>query len=149
MTAFEPTVIGFLCNWCAYEGADAAGRARLTYPAGFRIVRVMCSGRVHPRVVLSAFAQGADAVMVLGCPGNDCHYRRGNLQAMKRMALLSPLLIDLGIDARRLCLDWVSAGDGARLAQFVAQTVETVRGLGPLRRPKNHGGRIDAGGVRQ
>ena len=77
----EPTIIGFLCNWCSYEGADSAGRARLVYPGNLRIVRLLCSGRFDPAFVLEAFREGADGVMILGCHPGDCHYKDGNHQA--------------------------------------------------------------------
>jgi len=134
MTAEPPLVIGFLCHWCAYEGADAAGRSRNEIPAGFRAVRVMCSGRVDPIMVLEAFQAGAEAVLILGCPEGDCHYHTGNLQARQRMGLIKSVLAAFGIDAERIRLEWVAAGDGSRLAAAVADAAAAVRRLGPLKR---------------
>lgn len=132
-------IVGFYCSWCAYEGADAAGRARLAVPANVRPVRVLCSGRVDPRHVLEAFARGADGVLMLGCRPGECHYREGNLHAVKRAALLRRLLGPLGVAPERLGLAWVSAGEARRYAEVVTEMVDTLRRLGPLdtqRRPE-------------
>jgi F420-non-reducing hydrogenase iron-sulfur subunit len=64
--SFEPKIIGFTCNWCSYAAADLAGVSRMQYPHNVRLVRVMCSGMVHPRVVAQAFEKGADGVLVMG-----------------------------------------------------------------------------------
>lgn len=127
-------IVGFFCTWCAYEGADAAGRARLEVPANVRPVRVLCSGRVDPQQVLEAFARGADGVLILGCRPGECHYREGNLHALKRVALLRRLLEPLGVAPERLELAWVAAGEGRRYAEVVSGLVEVLRALGPLKR---------------
>ena len=131
MTAFEPKIIALLCNWCAYDGADAAGRARLDVPSQVREVRVMCSGQVDPAMVLEAFASGADGVMVLGCRPGDCHYRSGNRQVLKRMRLLQTVMAATPLHPQRLCLDWVSAGEGQRYAQLTQAMVAQINRLGP------------------
>ena len=133
MTGFEPKIIGFLCNWCSYEGADSAGRARKAYPANLRVVRVMCSGRVDPQFILEAFKEGADGVMILGCHPGDCHYKEGNLQALKRYGVLKSVLGQFGIEEDRLRLDWISAGEGDKFVQVVSDMTERMRQLGPLR----------------
>jgi len=134
MTGFEPKIIGFLCNWCSYEGADSAGRARKAYPANLRVVRVMCSGRVDPQFILEAFKEGADGVMILGCHPGDCHYKEGNLQALKRYGLIKRVLRQFGIEEDRLRLDWISAGEGDKFVQVVSDMTERMRLLGPLPR---------------
>ena len=134
MTGFEPKIIGFLCNWCSYEGADAAGRGRKAYPANLNVVRVMCSGRVDPQFILEAFKEGADGVMILGCHPGDCHYKEGNLQALKRYGVLKRVLEQFGIEEDRLRLDWISAGEGDKFVQVVSDMTERMRHLGPLRR---------------
>lgn len=134
MIGFEPKIIGFLCNWCSYEGADSAGRARKAYPANLRVVRVMCSGRVDPQFILEAFKEGADGVMILGCHPGDCHYKEGNLQALKRYGVLKRVLGQFGIEEDRLRLDWISAGEGDKFVQVVSDMTERMRQLGPLRR---------------
>ena len=86
---FDPKIVGFLCNWCAYAGADLAGVSRLQYPPNVRIIRVMCSGRIDPTFVLEAFKEGADGVLVAGCHlPSDCHYLSGNFKAQRRIFLL-------------------------------------------------------------
>lgn len=133
MNRFEPKIIGFLCNWCAYEGADSAGRAQKSYPANLRVIRLMCSGRVDPQFILKAFEAGADGVMVLGCHLGECHYKEGNFQALKRYILLNKVLPQLGVERDRLRLDWISAGEGDKFVKVVSEMVERIRELGPLR----------------
>jgi F420-non-reducing hydrogenase iron-sulfur subunit len=131
-TRFEPKIVGFLCNWCAYAGADLAGTSRTQYPQNVRIVRVPCSGRVDPLFVLKAFQDGADGVMVLGCHPGDCHYQQGNYFAQRRYALMHRLLEFTGVESQRLFIDWVSASEGKRFAQLVTDFTEQVRALGPV-----------------
>ena len=128
---FEPQVVGFLCNWCSYEGADAAGRAHMPCPSNFTPIRVMCSGRIDPQFVLDAFAEGADGVLLLGCHPGDCHYKDGNHSAMRRNILLKKVLAQFGIEEERFRLDWVSASEGERYSRIVTEMVEAVRALGP------------------
>ena len=132
MGHFEPIIVGFLCHWCAYEGADAAGRARKPYPSNLRIVRVLCSGRTDPQFVIQAFKEGADGVLILGCHPGDCHYKEGNFQTLKRYKLLKKMLPQFGVEEERLRLDWISATEGDRFAEVVSEMVEQVRRLGPL-----------------
>ena len=133
MTRFEPKIIGFLCNWCAYEGADAAGRARKPYPANLRVVRVLCSGRTDPQFVMEAFKEGADGVIILGCHPGDCHYKEGNFQTLKRYTMLKRILPQFGIEGERFQLDWISASERDKFVEVVSNMVEKVRELGPLR----------------
>jgi len=133
MSDFEPQVVGFLCHWCSYGAADAAGSSRKLHPANVKLIRVMCSGRVDSQFVLKAFAEGADGVMVLGCHPGDCHYHEGNHKALRRHHLLRPMLAQLGIDERRLVLDWVSMSEGDKFVDLCTRTVDTLRELGPLR----------------
>lgn len=129
---FEPKIMGFLCSWCSYAGADMAGVSRMQYPANIRVVRVMCSGRIDPLFVVKAFENGADAVLVSGCHPGDCHYATGNYYAERRMQAMQRLLDFFGIDQRRFRLTWVSASEGARFAEIVSEMTEEVRALGPL-----------------
>jgi len=129
---FEPKIIGFLCNWCSYAGADLAGVSRIQYPPNIRIVRVMCSGRIDPVFILEAFKNGADGVLVAGCHlPSDCHYISGNFKALRRVTLLRNVLQGFGIEPERLRLEWVSASEGDRFAAVVRDMVEKVRQLGP------------------
>lgn len=132
MNRFEPVIIGFLCNWCAYEGADAAGRARKAYPVNLRVIRVLCSGRTDPQFVLEAFKEGADGVLILGCHPGECHYKEGNFQTLKRYTILRKMIVQFGIEEDRLRLDWVSASEGDKFVEVVTEMVEKVRKLGPL-----------------
>ncbi len=129
--AFDPLVIGFCCNWCSYAGADLAGVSRLQYPPSLRIVRVMCSGMVHPNLVIEALTKGADGVLVCGCHPGDCHYLEGNLKAEQRSDAIRLLLEDFGLEPERFRLAWVSAAEGPRFAQVVTEFTEQVRQLGP------------------
>ena len=105
---WEPKIVGFLCNWCAYQGADLAGTSRMAYAPNVRIVRVMCTGRIDPTFVLKAFQSGADGVIVAGCHPGDCHYSEGNYKTLRRVAVLRRLLSQMGIDSERFRLEWVS-----------------------------------------
>jgi F420-non-reducing hydrogenase iron-sulfur subunit len=129
---FEPRIVGFLCNWCSYAGADKAGAAQTPYPPNIDVVRVMCSGRVDPQFVLSAFSQGADGVIILACHPGDCHYKEGNFRAAQRHRLLLRVLKQLGIDGRRCRLDYVSAGEGEKFVAVATDMVKTIKELGPL-----------------
>jgi len=129
---FEPRILGFLCNWCSYAGADLAGVSRFQYPTNVRIIRVMCSGRVDPIMVLEAFIDGMDGVMVLGCHPGDCHYATGNYYAERRMKAVRAILEYAQVEPDRLLLDWVSASEGERFANIVKDFTEKIRGLGPI-----------------
>jgi F420-non-reducing hydrogenase iron-sulfur subunit len=129
---WEPKIVGFLCNWCSYRGADLAGTARIKYAPNVRIIRVMCSARIEPAFILKAFQSGADGVLVLGCHPGDCHYQEGNYKTMRRLPLLKKLLAQMGIEEERVRLDWVSASEGERFAAVVNEITEKVRALGPL-----------------
>ena len=90
--SFEPKIVGFLCNWCSYTGADLAGTARMKYPSNMVGIRVMCSGRVDPGFIMNAFQNGADGVIVCGCHPGDCHYVEGNYKCMRRIPLTKKIL---------------------------------------------------------
>jgi len=128
----EVKLLIFACNWCSYGGADQAGGLKIQYPSGVRLVKVMCSGRVDPHMVLRGFRQGADGVLVLGCHPGDCHYKSGNYSAQRRMLLLEPLLRQFGIAKERFQLNWVSAGEGERFGRLVNGMYEKLVTLGPL-----------------
>ena len=131
MTEFEPKIVGFLCNWCAYAGADLAGVSRIQYPPNLRIVRVMCSGRVDPAFIIEAFRSGADGVLIAGCHPGDCHYISGNFKAYRRILMLKKLLEQFGLESRRLRLEWVSASEGDRFATVIKDMVKEIKKLGP------------------
>lgn len=127
---FEPRIIGFCCNWCAYAGADLAGVSRIQYPPNMRMIRVMCSGSVDPVYVMEAFNKGADGIFIGGCHPGDCHYESGNYKTRRKAALLKRLLPQLGIDSKRVRLEWVSAAEGQRFAQVVTDFIGQVKELG-------------------
>jgi coenzyme F420-reducing hydrogenase delta subunit/ferredoxin len=129
--SFEPKIIAFLCTWCSYTGADTAGIARLKSPANIRDIRVPCSGRVSPELVMRAFDQGADGVLVLGCHIGECHYETGNHRAAKRLPILHALLTFVGLEPERFRLDWVSASEGERFSHITTEFTNKVRELGP------------------
>jgi len=129
---FEPKILGILCTWCSYSGADGAGQARTEYPPNVQVVRVLCTGRVDPTFIVSALADGMDGVLVCGCHPGDCHYINGNCKAAGRMELLSTMLGQLGIEPERVRLEWISASEGGRYAELIAEMTEQVRALGPL-----------------
>jgi F420-non-reducing hydrogenase iron-sulfur subunit len=128
---FEPKIIAFCCNWCSYTGADLAGVSRLQYPPNVRIIRVMCSGMVHPNLVIDALTKGADGVIMCGCHPGDCHYIEGNLRAEKRADAINLLLEDFGLEEQRFRLEWVSASEGPKFAQVMQEMVDTIKELGP------------------
>jgi F420-non-reducing hydrogenase iron-sulfur subunit len=129
---FEPKIIGFLCNWCSYAGADLAGVSRIQYPTNIRIIRVMCSGRIDPAFIFEAFKDGADGVLVAGCHlPSDCHYISGNFKALRRITLLKETLRELGIEPERLRLEWVSASEGDKFASIVRDMVDDLKKIGP------------------
>ncbi len=128
--AFEPTILGFLCNWCSYAGADLAGVSRIQYAPNIRIVRIMCSGRVDPIFITQAFLKGVDGIIVLGCHLGDCHYMDGNYEAEIKMAALIKLL-KMADFSERFRLDWVSASEGSKFAQIINEFTEHIRKIGP------------------
>lgn len=133
MEEFKPTIVSFLCNWCSYTGADLAGTSRMTYAPNVRVIRVMCSGRVDPTFVLTAFNEGADGVLICGCHPGDCHYHEGNYKCLRRYHLLQKYLQQMGIHKDRLRLAWVSASEGKQFAELANEMTETITALGPCK----------------
>lgn len=130
---WQPRIIGILCYWCSYAGADLAGSSRLNYPPNIRIVRIPCSGRADPLFVLRAFERGADGVLVAGCHPGDCHYAKGNYYTRRRMSLLKRLVEYAGIPKERFKALWVSASEAKEFAHVISEMVEEIRPLGPFR----------------
>jgi coenzyme F420-reducing hydrogenase delta subunit len=128
---FEPVILGFLCNWCSYTGADLAGVARLQYPPNLRPIRVMCTGMVHPDLVMEAFAAGADGVMIMGCHPGSCHYFEGNIKAVARAEMISMVLGDMGVDPGRFVLEWISSAEASIFARLVTDFTRKIKKLGP------------------
>jgi F420-non-reducing hydrogenase iron-sulfur subunit len=128
---FEPVILALACNWCSYAGADLAGISRCQYPTNVRIIRVMCSGMVHPNLVIEALTKGADGVVMCGCHPGDCHYQEGNLKAERRAEAITLMLQDFGIEEERFKLAWVSASEGPQFAKLMTEFTEQVKKLGP------------------
>ena len=128
---FDPLIVALCCNWCSYAGADLAGVSRIQYPPNVRIIRVMCSGMVHPNLVIDALTKGADGVLMCGCHPGDCHYQEGNLKAEARAEAIKLMLQDFGIEEERFRLEWVSASEGPRFAQVVTEMTNEIKQLGP------------------
>ncbi len=131
---FEPVIVGFLCNWCSYAGADLAGVSRMQYPPNLRVIRVMCSGRVEPSFILKAFQEGADGVLISGCHIGDCHYVDGNIKTLRRTPLIKTLLSQLGVEEERFKQTWISAAEGEKFAQMVKAMVEEIKRIGPFKK---------------
>jgi len=128
---YEPKILGFLCNWCSYAGADLAGSSRLKYMPNVRVIRVMCSGRVDPLFILKAFEKGADGILIAGCHPGDCHYQCGNYKTMRRIHVLKKMIEQMGINPERLRMEWVSAAESTRFVNIVNDMTEKLRELGP------------------
>ncbi len=138
-TAREIKIVGFLCNWCSYGGADTAGVCRFRQPTDLRIVRIPCTGRMDPLFVAKSLLYGIDGVLVSGCHPKDCHYAVGNLYARRRLEVLKQFLPFMGIDGRRFHYTWVSASEGQLWQKTVSDFSEQVHRLGPnpgLSRPQ-------------
>jgi F420-non-reducing hydrogenase iron-sulfur subunit len=128
---FKPQIIAFLCNWCSYTGADLAGTSRMEYKANIRSIRLMCSGRIEPTFVLDAFRKGADGVLLCGCHPGDCHYQEGNYRCLRRFLLVQKYIKQMGIEEKRLKLEWISASEGKQFAELVNSFTQTITELGP------------------
>jgi coenzyme F420-reducing hydrogenase delta subunit len=131
MTDFKPKIAGFLCNWCSYAGADLAGVSRLQYPPMVRIIRVMCSGRIDPYIVLEAFLHGVDGVFIGGCHPGDCHYLEGNYNAERKIKMAKRLLKKTGLEPERLRMEWISASEGQLFAELMKEFTTQIQDLGP------------------
>jgi F420-non-reducing hydrogenase iron-sulfur subunit len=131
MPDFEPRIVGFLCNWCTYAGADLAGTSRMQYPPNMRPIRVMCSGSVDSVYIVRALLSGADGVFLGGCHPGDCHYVSGNYKARRRMVLFDSIMGSLGLDQDRVWLRWISAAEGRKFADTMNELTEHLKKKGP------------------
>jgi F420-non-reducing hydrogenase iron-sulfur subunit len=131
MAEFEPKIVGFLCNWCTYAGADLAGTSRMQYPPNMRPIRVMCSGSVDSVYILRALLEGADGVFIGGCHPGDCHYVSGNYKARRRMVAFKSILRAVGLDQDRVWLRWISAAEGRKFADTVTEMTKVIADKGP------------------
>ena len=131
MEEFKPKIVAFVCNWCTYAGADLTGTSRMKYSANVKIIRFPCTGRIDFMLLMKAFDNGADGIIVSGCHPNDCHYSTGNFHARRRWIVFRNLLDFAGVDTERIQFSWVSAAEGAKWANVVNSTVEKIKQLGP------------------
>jgi coenzyme F420-reducing hydrogenase delta subunit len=131
MQDFEPKIVAFVCNWCTYAGADLTGTSRTKYAANVKIIRFPCTGRIDFMILMKAFENGADGIIVSGCHPNDCHYSTGNFHARRRWIVFRNLLNFTGIETERIQFSWVSAAEGFKWADVVNNTVEKIKAMGP------------------
>ncbi len=146
MGNYEPRIIAFFCNWCAYSGVDSAGVGRIQYPPNIKIIRAMCSARIDPVFILDSFIKGADGVLIGGCHPGECNYDKGNITTKKRIKFLKKAIESAGIDLRRLRLEWISSSEGDKFARIANEMVEDIKELGPLK--GRAGGTGRTGGTR-
>ncbi len=132
MSEFEPKIVAFCCNFCAFAAADLAGAMRLQYSPGVRIIRLPCTGKVDTIHLLKALEDGADGVFVAGCLEGQCHYLEGNLRAKKRVAYAKRLLAEAGIAPERIDMFNLSSAMGGRFAEIVEEMTERITKLGPI-----------------
>jgi len=140
---FEPRIVAFFCNWCTYTASDLAGISRMTYAPNTRVIRVMCSGRIEPQLLLAALREGADGVLIGGCHPGDCHYQAGNYKCLRRFKLLKKYLAQMGIEPQRVRLEWIAASEGDKVQKVTNEMTEQIRKLGPLKltaipKPRSH-----------
>ena len=130
---WEPKILGFLCRWCSYAGADLAGTSRKKYPANIRIIKIPCSGRIDPLLIIKALRTGFDGVLVSGCHPGDCHYQTGNYRARRRIAITKKFLEYMGVEPARLQASWVSASEGGKFADVVTDITRDLKEISPNR----------------
>jgi coenzyme F420-reducing hydrogenase delta subunit len=131
LTQWTPKIVGFLCQWCSYAGADLAGSTRTNYPSSIQIIRVPCTSRISPQFIMKALTRGLDGVLISGCHPGACHYVDGNLRARRRFLVLRHLLEFMGIAPQRLQMSWVSASEGHKWIDIVKQVTQDITILGP------------------
>jgi coenzyme F420-reducing hydrogenase delta subunit len=132
-SGWEPRILGFLCRWCSYAGADLAGTSRKKYPANIRIIKIPCSGRIDPLLIIRALRLGFDGVLVSGCHPGDCHYQTGNYRARRRMAITKKFLEYVGVEPQRVQASWVSASEGGKFAEVVSEVTNDLKKISPNR----------------
>ena len=131
MSEFEPKIVAYCCNFCAFAAADLAGAMRVQYPPNVRIIRLPCTGKIDAIHLMKAFEHGADGVFVAGCLEGQCHYLEGNLRAKKRVAYVKRLLAEVGIEPGRAEMFNLSSAEGGRFAEIVEEMTQRIKELGP------------------
>ena len=132
MSEFEPKIVAYCCNFCAFAAADLAGAMRVQYPPNVRIIRLPCTGKVDAIHLMKSFEDGADGVFVAGCMEGECHFMEGNLRAKKRVAYVKRLLEEVGTDPRRVEMFNLSSAMGGRFAEIVEEMTQIVKEIGPV-----------------
>ena len=131
MIDFEPKIVAYCCNFCAFAAADLAGAMRVQYPPNVRIIRLPCTGKVDAILLMKAFEDGADGVFVAGCMEGECHFLEGNLRAKKRVAYVKRLLEEVGTNPQRVEMFNLSSAMGGRFAEIAEQMTQKIKELGP------------------
>ncbi len=131
MSEFEPKIVAYCCNFCAFAAADLAGAMRVQYPPNVRIIRLPCTGKIDAIHLMKSFEDGADGVFVAGCLEGECHYLEGNLRARKRVAYVKKLLAEVGTDPQRVEMFNLSSAMGGKFAEYVEEMTKRTKELGP------------------
>lgn len=131
MSEFEPKIVAFCCNYCAFAAADLAGAMRLQYSPSVRIIRLPCTGKVDAIHIMKAFEEGADGVFVAGCLEGQCHYLEGNIRAKKRVDYVKRLLAEVEIEPERVQMYNLSSAMGGRFVEIVEEMTQKIKELGP------------------
>ncbi len=132
MSDFEPKIVAYCCNFCAFAAADLAGAMRVQYSPNVRIILLPCTGKVDAIVLMKAFEDGADGVFVAGCMEGECHFMEGNLRAKKKVAYVKRLLEEVGTDPQRIEMFNLSSAMGGRFAEIVEEMTKRVKEIGPV-----------------
>lgn len=131
MSEFEPKIVAYCCNFCAFAAADLAGAMRVQYPPNVRIIRLPCTGKVDAIHLMKSFEDGADGVFVAGCLEGECHFLEGNLRAKKRVAYVKKLLTEVGTDPQRIEMFNLSSAMGGQFAEYVEEMTKRIKEIGP------------------
>lgn len=119
--AGKDSIVAFLCKWSAYNAADKAGYERLSYPEAVRIVRVPCTGRIDPQLILRTFTLGAKGVLIGGCYPDGCHYSAGNFKVRRRVSLTKTLMRGMGVDPERVKVEWIGTNESRKLVDILTK----------------------------
>jgi coenzyme F420-reducing hydrogenase delta subunit len=129
--AWQPEIIAFCCNYCAYAAADLAGSKRMQYPPNVRIIHAPCTGKIEMEHLLEAFEHGIDGILVAGCLEGGCHFQEGNLRARQRVERIRGILDQIGVGSGRLIMANLSAAMAPTFVERVNEIVRVVTELGP------------------
>ena len=132
MSEYEPKIVAYCCNYCAFAAADLAGAMRLQYPVNVRIIKLPCTGRVDAIALMKAFEDCADGIFVAGCLEGECHYLEGNFRAKKKVAYVKRLLCELQIEPERIEMFNLSSAMGRRFVEIVKEMTDRIKKLGPI-----------------